>query len=194
MCPDRQILSLYLDGELPSPWKEKMEAHLASCQECRARLGQYQKLSAVLEEDRIKASPDVQSRVWSKIAAQKPAQYYPAANNRIWRRSVSLPVPLAAAAAAVFAVVLFLAVQGMQFSGVNSAPDQGYGAYSISASMDDSEEMLSMSDMNSVLQYLSRQESSDFMFIDLPETRNFSSYGEPALLRASDYSRGRQHR
>jgi hypothetical protein len=192
MCPDRHILSLYLDGELPSPWKEKMEAHLASCQECRARLGQFQTLSAVLEEDRMEVPPDLQSRVWNKIATQTHAHDV-AKKRRIWNQNISLPVPLAAAAAAVFAVALFLAVQGTRFTGPNSAPNQG-ASYGITASTGDYEEIPTMSDMNSVLQYLSRQESSDFMFIDLPETRNFSSYGEPSFLRAADYSKGRQRR
>jgi anti-sigma factor RsiW len=45
MCPDRQILSVYLDEELPSPWKEKMEAHVSSCAECQAVLEKYQAVS-----------------------------------------------------------------------------------------------------------------------------------------------------
>ncbi|GHU05470.1 hypothetical protein FACS1894147_11680 [Spirochaetia bacterium] len=48
MCPDRQILSLYHDDELPSPWKEKLESHVASCPACAARLAQYRDLSRVL--------------------------------------------------------------------------------------------------------------------------------------------------
>jgi predicted anti-sigma-YlaC factor YlaD len=197
MCPDRQILSLYLDGELPSPWKEKLEAHLASCQECRNRLEQYQKLSSVLEGNRMVALPETESRVWNRMISQIPAQSGAASNYQIWRRSVSLPVPLAAAAAAVFAVVLFLAVQGLQYP--NSAQEQGL-SYGIAASIGtDIEDMYSMSDMppmsdmNSVLQYLSKQESSDYVLIELPESRSFSSYGEPALLRAADYQ-GRSSR
>jgi hypothetical protein len=173
-----------------------MEAHLASCQECRTQLGQYQKLSAVLEEDRMGASPELQTRIWNKIAAQSPVRDFRAGNNnRIWKRSVSLPVPLAAAAAAVFVVALFLAVQAMQYAGRTTNPNQEFASYGITASIGaDAEEMLTMSDMNSVLQYLSRQESSDFVFIDLPENRNFSSYGEPAFLRADDYSKRRPRR
>jgi predicted anti-sigma-YlaC factor YlaD len=197
MCPDQQILSLYLDGELPSPWKEKMDAHLASCQACRHRLEQYQKLSTVLEEDRTEALPETESRVWNRVISQIPTQVDRAANNyRIWRRSVSLPLPLAAAAAAVFAVVLFLAVQGRQYSSLqypNSAQEQGL-SYGIAASIGtDIENMPPMSDMNSVLQYLAKQESSDFVLIELPETRSFSSYGEPALLRAVDYQGRSSH-
>ncbi|MDR0313483.1 MAG: zf-HC2 domain-containing protein [Treponema sp.] len=192
MCPDRQILSLYLDGELPSPWKEKMEAHLASCQECRNRLEQYQKLSTVLEKNRVEALPETESKVWNKVISQMPAHSDQAANNhQIWRRSVSLPVPLAAAAAAVFVAVLFLAVQGLQYP--SNAPGQGLQSYGIAANMGADEDMFDMSDLNSVLLYLSRQESSDNVVIELPEARSFSSYGEPALLRAVDYQ-GRSSR
>lgn len=34
-CPDSDLYSAYADGEVPSPWKEKLEAHLASCQQCK---------------------------------------------------------------------------------------------------------------------------------------------------------------
>jgi hypothetical protein len=103
-----------------------------------------------------------------------------------------LPVPLAAAAAAVFVAVLFLAVQGLQYP--NSASGQGLQSYGIASNTGtDIEDMFDMSDLNSVLLYLSRQESSDNVVIELPDARNFSSYGEPALLRAVDYQ-GRSSR
>jgi hypothetical protein len=195
MCPDRQILSLYHDGELPSPWKEKMEAHLASCQGCRSQLEQYQKLSMIMEGDRIEVLPETEQRVLDRIISQNQMQSYRTTGNpQIWKRNISLPIPLAAAAAAVFVVALLLAVQRGQYPA--STPEQGFGPYGITATMGTgAEDMIPMADMNSVLQYLSRQEASDFLFIELPEeTRNFSSYGEPAFLKAADYPRRRSHR
>ena len=199
MCPDHQILSLYIDGELPSPWKEKMEAHLVSCEKCQNRLGQYQRLKAVLEEDRIGVSKELENRVWNKVSSRKTKEEWKFSSNDekrfsttrdknrpdIWKRRVSLPFPAVAAAAAVFIIFAFLAIQGIR-SPITVIP-QGSGiATGIGA---DVQGLISVSDMNDVLQYLSREDTADFMIIRLPETRSFSSSGEPALLKAADYSR-----
>lgn len=51
MCPDSQLLSIYLDGELPSPWKEKMETHLSKCNECREKLVNFRQLRELLKKE-----------------------------------------------------------------------------------------------------------------------------------------------
>lgn len=48
ICPDKDLYSVYVDGELPSPWKEKLEAHLNDCAECRAVVNSYRNLSLKL--------------------------------------------------------------------------------------------------------------------------------------------------
>lgn len=47
-CPDLDLYSAYADGEVPSPWKEKLEAHLSACPNCRARAEQYRKLKTLI--------------------------------------------------------------------------------------------------------------------------------------------------
>ncbi|MDR0511540.1 MAG: zf-HC2 domain-containing protein, partial [Treponema sp.] len=69
MCPDRQIVSLYLDGELPSPWREKMEAHLDSCQQCSCALAKYRTLGNIFPQPQAQVIEDAQGRVWKEIAA-----------------------------------------------------------------------------------------------------------------------------
>lgn len=192
MCPDRQILSLYIDGELPSPWKEKFETHLADCEDCRAGLARYGKVRLVLQADGADVPMDRQNRVWNKIGAGANLRAFPqrpkdTAEGRFWNRSVSLPFPAAAAAAAVFVLVGLFAIQGRQLP-YNSAAvqetgiaDAGFGAAS--------GDTIPVSDMNDVLQYLSREDTSDSLILTLPETRSFSSAGEPTLVKAADYSR-----
>ena len=46
-CPTNEIHSLYLDNELPQAHKEQYEAHIASCEKCKASL---EKLHAVRED------------------------------------------------------------------------------------------------------------------------------------------------
>jgi hypothetical protein len=43
--------------------------------------------------------------------------------------------------------------------------------------------------MESVLQYLGSNDTGDILILRLPESRNFASYGEPAIIKAADYTR-----
>lgn len=45
-CPDSDLYSAWVDGEVPSPWKEKLEAHLASCPKCKARAERFRNMHA----------------------------------------------------------------------------------------------------------------------------------------------------
>ena len=47
-CPDKDLYSAYIDGELESPWKEKIEEHLSSCEKCRSVVDSYRKISLKL--------------------------------------------------------------------------------------------------------------------------------------------------
>ena len=200
MCPDNQILSLYNDNELPSPWKEKMEIHLASCKNCQTKLEQYQTVSGIFKDDKMEVPADLERRVWDKVAFRnfrtapektmykKPGIAEPQNVHfnyaGFWNRKISLPLPAAAAAAAAFIIIAFLAVQG-KFSPAPVPQNEGL----LAGISSDVEGIVPVSDINGVIQYLSREDTADFMIIRLPETRNFSSYGEPALLKAADYSR-----
>ncbi|MDR2177641.1 MAG: zf-HC2 domain-containing protein [Treponema sp.] len=202
MCPDRQILSLYLDGELPSPWKEKLEDHLASCPGCRAIIGSWERVSG---EMRIGDDPARKERVWERIesrvnAAQTvpPREFSGAGNLRpvnFWRRRVSLPLPAAAALAAAAAAFVF--VVGSMW--LNPSP-RGVAVVDIPfVSMEAGGIDMELKDIPSVdsrglFQYLGSTDSSEIMVIRLPESRSFRSAGEPKIIRAADYSPGRPPR
>jgi hypothetical protein len=199
MCPDDQILSVYHDQELPSPWKEKMDAHLRSCPDCRARFEQLRGLSAALrEEPSFKAgfSPEAAGeRVWAALAglvqtqttaSKDPGKEFPRRSlRRVWGRSVSIPLPAAVAAAALLALSFTLALVNFS-AGTGEPPDMA-----ITAGMDlDAHSIVPVSNMNDVLQYLERDNSGgDIMIIRLPDTQHFMSTGEPAIIKAADYSR-----
>jgi hypothetical protein len=187
MCPDRQILSLYFDGELPSPWKEKLETHLEGCAGCRARLETYRGLSlasGTIGEDKMSAARD---RVWSRLAAPPPVKpvesggLFPGGEG-FWNRSVTLPLP---AAAAIFIIIAFFAILALKPQGAVLISDTPPVASVIDM---DVPGIAPVSDMSGVLQYLSSQDTSEFVIIRLPESRSFSRFGEPALLKAADYS------
>jgi hypothetical protein len=191
MCPDRQILSVYADGELPSPWKEKMEAHLRSCTVCRDRLEGYRRLSRALgskgagipgsvSEERLEEAGE---RIWQKIARLDRERQNAASRFRY--RTISIPLPAAAAAAVVFMIVLVAAIllpsSFIGDRGQEMAASSGIGL--------DVQGIMPVSDMNGVLQYLGNQDTADLVTIRLPESRSFMSSGEPTIIKAADYSR-----
>ena len=213
MCPDRQIISLYLDGELPSPWKEKMGAHLETCPQCRAILAGYGKLGEKLRCVPDESGQAAMERVWAKLCFSKPLTEagtafpgkFSAPENRtelpfrqdgrkkqirFRYRTVTLPLPVAAAsAAAVLIIVGFFALMGIRGGGFSQSHDQMVAA---GIGLDD-QGMVPLDDMSEVLQYLSSQDNGDFMVIRLPESRRFSRPGEPTLINAADYSRTRRN-
>jgi anti-sigma factor RsiW len=177
------MLSLYYDGELPSPWKEKLETHLRECAPCRSRLEQFRQLSGTLEGGPSVDEPSVcRERVWQRL--NSPADTIPLQRNRIWNRSVSVPLPLLAAAAAlILAFGVFFVRSGQTVTPADSA-----------LAVLDMQTIVPVSDLNGVLQYLGNDDSPDIVIIRLPESRSFMSSGEPAMIRAAEYGGGKGSR
>jgi anti-sigma factor RsiW len=191
MCPDYQIISVYLDQELPSPWKEKMELHLLSCPVCNARLERFRKYSEALEKSheegltpKISSMEAAKDRVWQRMVPLETEKWgWRPRGHNFWYRTLSIPLPAAAAVAALFIMVFALALL-RQPTGIPPSQD------TIAASeMVDMQDIIPASDMNSVLQYLGNQDMTDLVIIRLPETSSFFSSGEPTMLRAADYSK-----
>lgn len=107
-CPDKDLYSAYVDGELRSPWKEKLEIHLASCEKCSKIVDSYKKISLKLSENSF-PEPDFEGsflKLYAKrqdclkrmeINKNKPTSWFYNSNK--------IPVP-ALAAAALFLFVL----------------------------------------------------------------------------------------
>jgi hypothetical protein len=189
MCPEHQILSVYLDGELPPPWKEKLENHLGRCAPCRERLESYRNMSRALGagdpagEDRETAAlgtvlEQAKERVWLKL--QAPAETAASRGPGLWSRSVSVPFPLAAAAALLVIALGLFAFR--QFFFTVPAQD-GLMAGGVDIDLHD---IVPVSDMSGVLQYLGSQDAGDIVILRLPESRNFMSSGEPRIIRAAE--------
>jgi acetyl-CoA acetyltransferase len=179
------MLSVYLDGELPSPWKEKLENHLALCGSCRDRLEAYREMSRGLKkaeaasagEAALEAAKD-RVRLRLQRLETGDARRRPAPG--LWRRSVSIPLPAAAAAA----VILFIALAALWFRQNTALPPmQDMAAAGIDL---DVRGIVPVSDMHGVLQYLGDKDTGDIVILRLPESRNFMSSGEPTILKAAD--------
>ncbi|MDR3138795.1 MAG: zf-HC2 domain-containing protein [Treponema sp.] len=193
MCPDRQILSVYLDGELPSPWKEKMEAHLQSCGACRERLEGYRRLSRIFRNDtagRELNFPEfrrqgTKERIWQNITRPDRVRRWRTDTVKFRYRTLSLPLP----AALVLAAVFIMALAGTFFRLPLFGKDPGQEMAAAPGIGLEVEGIVPVSDMNGVLQYLGSQDTADFVIIRLPESKHFMDSGEPTIIKAADYTR-----
>ena len=190
MCPDRQIISTYLDGELLSPWKEKMEAHLNSCPKCQAILAKYKKLKGCFLDSAQENMEAARERVWEKLnnpvfAGAQLANPVRKEGRlaRLWRKNITLPLP-AAAAAAIVILLAFFALMGLERSRATlplNAVASGIGL--------DDQGMIHTQDAAEVLRHISTLQTGEFMVVRLPEHRRLSRSGEPVLMNAAAYSR-----
>ena len=107
-CPDKDLYSVYVDGELESSWKEKIEEHLASCEKCQRVVDSYRTISLKLSEN---SSPDLDIQgSFLKLYAKRQDCLKRMEINRnkptSWMyKSNKIPIP-ALAAAALFLFVL----------------------------------------------------------------------------------------
>lgn len=51
ICPENDIHSVYLDGELNSPYKEQYLEHLQKCESCTEKLNKLKSVQGILRED-----------------------------------------------------------------------------------------------------------------------------------------------
>jgi anti-sigma factor RsiW len=172
------MLSLYHDGELPSPWKEKLESHLADCPGCGERLERLRRLSGLLSEPADISAGPARDRVWQRLRNPAPARIWP---QPIWNRSVRVPLPLLLAAAAL---VLTFGVFFVRKPRTATPSNTALSAL-------DMQTLVPVTDLNGIWQYLGNDDSGDIVIIRLPESRSFNSYGEPAIIRAADYGGGK---
>jgi anti-sigma factor RsiW len=185
MCPDPQILSIYLDGELPSPWKEKMESHFLQCPACREKLENLKHLHELLNAGTGKTRvEEARNRVWQKLESGRRFR----TGARLWRRRLSVPLPAAAAAAVIIALLATLWIRDERIK------NRGFAQYPqelVNFAIAAEEEIpgvIPAADINGVLQYLT-SDGADVIILRLPESRNFFRTGDPAIIRAADYSR-----
>ena len=190
-CSFRQWISVYFDGEMDSPWKEKMEAHIEGCADCARQLDAYKKISLSLAPAEDEFPDEAQRRVLQKLEA---SGHYSGYGNRpvwrrppVWKRRVSIPIPAAAAVVFMLIALSFLWIR---------SPGRLQKTDALNMAITAQTEILpggvipiSGLGMENVLQYLGGSDAGDIIIFRLPESKNFASYGEPAIIKAADYSR-----
>jgi hypothetical protein len=214
MCNNKQFLSIYFDGELSSPWKERMEQHLESCPDCVKWLETYKKTSEFLNDGKTGDSNNgicddivmeaAKFRVWEKISAG--ARQYSLYSSYSRPRPLSRLLPnipgslTAAAAGALAATALIFVISFITPSKTNKneLPEisgttemmENIGGIPVSSDYAlDIPEITPALNMDDVLHYL-ENDSSNIVIIKLPERKKFNNYGKPAFINAADYHRG----
>lgn len=108
-CPNKDLHSLYLDGEMPKEYLAEYEAHVEKCPECQAQLKRLRALNALFaadsealalsDKDKEDSFARLQARM-SYARVMKPVVQKPR------KRTVFRDVMVGAAAAAVVAIIL----------------------------------------------------------------------------------------
>ena len=173
MCPERGILSAYLDAEIQEPWKSKVEAHLNECASCRFALQMLQSVRARILSEEEPDLVDAMVHVRNAISARAPF-----AVRR--RRLVSVPLPVAVAAAGIVLVlgaVLALSVfRPNEPSTVRfTASTTGIRQFEIEGKPDD---------IHRLLKLLNRDADERTVTFDIPKNYRLTPLGDPQFRSA----------
>jgi anti-sigma factor RsiW len=219
MCPDPQLLSIHMDGELPSPWKEKMEAHLTECSECKEKLNNFTHIQELLKKEtslkltnaeKAEASAEflfsehelmekAKERIWQKLeSGHRTSSIRLVHDNRrsgsynIWKGKVSIPIPAAAAAAVIIALLSVFGLRGGSGDNNNAIAYQPVEPVErVNFVLAAEEEMPGIIPTGDLNSVLQYLgvDRSEIIILQLPESRSFSRSGEPAIIRSADYRR-----
>jgi anti-sigma factor RsiW len=202
MCPDRDLVSAYVDGEVPNPWKKRLEEHFASCSKCAALAVRYRELGQALraefsdtaafvaaeERNRVKLDsllasvPEGSARGLRRAAALRDEV------PRLRNRAISLPIPIAAAAAML---VLLLggttAALALRMNAKGSAVQAAVASGVIALP---AKEQARPASMDELLRYLDSSDGQITLTINLPSSTTFGSAGKPVIMRQGRAPRG----
>jgi hypothetical protein len=183
VCPDVDVLSAYFDREVGYPWNKELEDHISGCESCRQKLAEFKKLKAAL-----KASPDPDYTIPMErvrknitlITKKKKIFRVP-----LWRKSVSFPLPVVAAAVIVFCIGFLFMVSVMLSMGNKSEiiviDDTGHGKKEFHIIGRNPEEI------QALLESFEYKTSEEEAIIRLPDDSEYFLIGEPEIIKTVDY-------
>jgi anti-sigma factor RsiW len=179
MCPDRELLSAWVDGEVSSPWRESLERHLESCPSCTAYTMELKSLRLAYAADAesiAQVAGRIRTRVYDGVILGASSR------TPVWTRRLSIPLPVAAAAALVFSVLaMALAMTGARNSELRMAIQSTAAPVPVASSGQA---------MDSIFEFLARQEGGVNITISLPSGTFAGAPGEPFIVREVDYKPG----
>jgi Predicted transmembrane transcriptional regulator (anti-sigma factor) len=191
MCPDRDLVSAYIDGEIPSPWKERLEEHFSSCADCAALVARYRALGMSLRSDGSEAVAlaAAQERgrqrldaLLSSAPAARPALHSGTRRGSTlhsWGRSINMPIPFAAAAA-----VLVLLLGGATVAlAIKPAGQGAVQTAAASGEISPTPAQAKAASLDELVRYLDSSDGQITLTINLPTGTTFGSVGKPVIMR-----------
>ncbi len=176
MCPEKELLSIYIDGELSKEAMEAVSAHLAECPACEGAVSEYRRVQERLRGEPL-PEPDVDS-IKKRIAVE--LEHYRRTPHPFWTRKVRIGW---VAAAASFAFIL-----GGAFSYTLLRP-KSLDATSFLESHKSLNVTINVKNMKQLLDILNYQQGIREITIQLPENPQFEFRSEPVFIRASEFNR-----
>ena len=180
MSRENDVLSAYLDGEVDSTTARMVEARLLEDEGFRRTYESYLRIREAINEEEEPDYNAASARVWEHI--ERTRESVERERPAIWRKRLSIPLPLAAAAA-----LLFFAMAGISIyfatEGESRAPTALAG---INPSELDITIQIDNEQARELIRWLEEREDVQQVNIELPETPRFELIGEPVLVPASD--------
>jgi hypothetical protein len=107
-CPELDLLSVYLDEELPRQYEQKLEAHLASCEVCNKHYKTLQNIHESLQEDagKILFSEEDLEDSFSRLKTKMKYKSVTKSTSFNFGQVAKWVAPIVAAAAVFIAVLL----------------------------------------------------------------------------------------
>ena len=184
MCPKDEIISAYIDGEVETPWQDKLKAHFSECSKCAERLREMQSISQLLKQDKEPDFKPVLNRVYKRI-------YFHSSEKRLgsgrrqekelpfWKRKVYIPMP---AAVTLSVVLLILFASFFFFVGQNNTQmaNKGQELYNTQpVQVTVPIEGIEANDLEVLLKLLNNKDFGQEVLMELPEDSQFTVFGEP---------------
>jgi len=196
MCPKDEIISAYLDGEVESPWAEKLKIHISTCKKCAQRLADMQNLrSRLLDEAEPDFGPALQRlrrRVYFHSVGQ--GSTVPARTPRelpFWKRKVNLPMPAAVALSfmlfLLFASFFFFMGQQNNIAMAKREP-ASYKSQPVQVTVPING--MQVDNLEVLLKLLNNKDFSQEVLMQLPKDSQFSVFGEPEIEKISTDRQG----
>lgn len=176
MCPDWELLSAYLDNEVPSPWKEKIAAELERDPDCRAVFEQISSTRTLLHEGPEPDFAAAKEAVWQRIVDAAPSRR----SVPVWSRRIAVPLPVVAAVA----TLLLMLGAGLLWHTARATVAPG----EIAATPSGNELVVRIGEISieELLRVINAGETVGELTVTLPESATFGIFGEPQLVRVSD--------
>lgn len=179
MCPNEMLLSAFVDGEVQTPWKERLEQHIAACPSCAKKTEALRSLSVSLRNVGGEAEAQALALAKQRIAASvnfNPPRKAPAAHGilqglrQFWSRPVALPAPFLVLG---LVALIFMAGISLGFFAPLFRPAETLAQGSVIKS-------LSPNALEAISRIL--PQSSDSIIIELPQSSVVKGQGTPIIM------------